>query len=110
MKTYDIAQQIKTGRLQWVAYGLAILVVVLLLVAIFVPHGQGSHAIVYVDGRQVADFALAETDRVVRYNGIEVRVYNNGVQTVVDGRVGTPINKVGETLVYPAQGVTICIQ
>ena len=110
MKTYEIAKKVTFGRLQWVAYALLALILLALLLCLLTPHAQGSTVVIFVNGKQVAEYALADTVRTVKYNGIEVRIYDQKVQTAIDGVDGGTIFRIGDVLAYPAEGITISIR
>lgn len=85
--------------------------VVGLTIALCVPKvTDGSKVIVEQKGKIVASFDLDAESRVVRYSGVEVRLFDGGVQTVFDGQESEMISKKGEVLVYPYQGLTVRIE
>ena len=110
MKSYDASKNILLGKLSFVVLALVVLLAVGLILSYCLPRTSGNTAVVEVKGKIVATFDLSDESRVVRYNGVEVRVLNSGVQTVVEGKESDIICNKGEVLAYPAQGVTVRIQ
>ena len=110
MKTYDASKKIVIGKMFYIALILVVLLAVGLVLSFCLPSNSGDTAVVEVKGKVVAAYDLTGETRVVRFNGVEVRVLSHGVQTVFDGKESDIICNKGDVLVYPIQGVTVRIE